>query len=396
MIDNIENIQQSILNFVADYEDEKAGKLDAHEKMLRSLEAPYQRMPDHDRVLSLLRQTFTEEAVRVWFTFPDFDYRAEPLLLEEARAKASPELAAGFDQAVRTLIDRDFLVQAPRKDGQLGYMRTYMLYLAFGSVLKNDHQPLTDVFIDWWLHVLKENARLRSVNPEHRVLPHEDSLPRTDSPSSADGRISMGMDIPETREVLPTDVADAVLRGVDRMAVIDCVCRAATEARGIRACDYPVEGVCFLFNEAADEAIQVGYGREVSCEEGIQLMHRLRDMGLVQVISNALRPLSMCNCCSCCCLCLNTMARNETYMAIPSRFTAVIDPSGNCVGCGACAKACQMDAISFEGESPRISAAACVGCGQCAVRCPSQVIRMKVRPGKPGGPDMESLHRIYL
>lgn len=57
-MENYENIQQSILNFVANYEDAKAGRIDPYEKMLRSLEAPYQKMPDHDRVLALLRQTF--------------------------------------------------------------------------------------------------------------------------------------------------------------------------------------------------------------------------------------------------------------------------------------------------------------------------------------------------
>ncbi|MBQ9060110.1 MAG: hypothetical protein IJ128_03105, partial [Firmicutes bacterium] len=205
-MDNFENIQQSILNFVSDYEDEKAGNVDIYEKMLRQIEAPYERMPQHDLVLALLKETLPEEAVRAWFAFPEFDYRSQPLHVEEAAGRAEAQDQPGFARAAQVLIDHDFLVQAPRKDGSLGYMRTYMLYLAFGSVLKNDHAPLTDAFIDWWLHVLNDAPQLRSRQAEHRVIPHQESI-----------SVSMNMDIPDTREVIPTDLADAVLRNVDHM-----------------------------------------------------------------------------------------------------------------------------------------------------------------------------------
>lgn len=393
-MDNIENIQQSILNFVANYEDEKAGRLDIYEKMLRSLEAPYQTMPEHDHVVSLLRQTFTPEEVRVWFAFPDFSYRGRPLYIGEAQQSAEEEIQPGFEAAARHLIDAGFLVPVPRADGTTGYMRVYMLYLAFGAILANDHAPLTDAFIDWWLHLLRESSHLRALHPEHRVLPHEAAL--TGQKADPGARISMNMEIPDTREVLPTDLADAVIRNVDRIAVVDCICRAATEARGIRECDYPIQDVCFLFNDAANEAISAGYGKPLSHEEGIALLHRLRDMGLIQVISNAERPLSMCSCCSCCCLCLNTMARNETYMAIPSRFTAEIARPDRCVGCGKCAEFCQMSAVSFPQSGVSVAADRCVGCGQCAVRCPAGVIRMKLRPGAPSELAVPSLSRIYL
>lgn len=409
MFENMENIQRSILSFVSDYEESKTGSIDPWEKMLRHLEAKYERMPEHEKVKSLLRQYFTEEDIRAWFTFPDFDYRSRSLLVEEAAALADPADRPGFPRAAQKLIDRGFLVQVPRPDGSLGYMRAYMLYLAFGAVLTNDHEPLTDLFIDWWLHVLHDDVHLESDAPEHRVLAHQDSLARMagaqvvgmpmDASVSAgmpDGRISMNLEIPDTRKVLPSDLSDFVLSHVDHMAVIDCVCRAATEARGERQCGYPIEGVCFLFNEAADEAIKVGYGRKVTNEEGIRIMHQLRDMGLVQVISNAERPLSMCNCCSCCCICLSTMARNQNFLATPSRFLAEAAAPEACVGCGKCAASCQMSAVSFGESGVWIDPAACIGCGQCAVRCPAGVISMKVKPGAPGGLARARLNRIYL
>lgn len=392
MMDNIASIQQYIINHVANYEDEKTGKIDSHERMLRYLEAPYEEMPQHEEVHELLKQRLAENEVEAWFSFPDFSYKCESLPVEDAIARFGGGMP-DFAKAVEKLIDMEFLVQVPRRDGRKGYMRTYMLYLAFGSVLKNDHDPLTDAFIDWWMHILNDKVQLRVPQPEHRVLPHETSLT---GGAGASGRVQMNLEIPDTREVLPTDLSDAVLSGVDCMAVIDCVCRAATEARGVRACDYPIQDVCFLFNEAAREAIEVGYGRQISNAEGIEIMHRLRDMGLVQVISNAARPLSMCNCCSCCCICLNSIAKQEGTLAIPSRFQAEIIHGGNCVGCGRCASICQMSAVTFGESGVDISTAACIGCGQCVVQCPAQVIGMKLKPGAPNGPARQTLNRIYL
>lgn len=392
MMDNIDSIQQLIINNVENYEDEKAGRIDPYERMLRYLEAPYERMPQHERVYELLKQQLTESDIEVWFAFPDYSYSRESLPLEEAVSKFSREIP-GFAEGTQKLIDMELLVQVPRQDGRTGYMRSYMLYLAFGAVLRNDHKPLTDAFIDWWMHVLSDKTHLRALHPEHRVLPNQTSLTGT---SGATGRIQMNLEIPDTREVLPSDLSDAVLGGVDCMAVIDCVCRAATEARGVRSCDYPIHDVCFLFNEAAREAIELGYGKELSNEEGIELMHQLRDMGLVQVISNAARPLSLCNCCSCCCICLNSIAKQEGTIAIPSRFQAEIDRGENCVGCGRCVSICQMSAITLSETGAGISAAACIGCGQCVVKCPAQVIRMKLKPGAPSGLARQTLDRIYL
>lgn len=421
MLDNIENIQHYILNHVANYEDEKAGRVDLHERMLRSLEAPYERLMNHDRILELLRQKLSEKDVQVWFEFPDFDYRTEPVLVEELANRSQAAGAEEFQRSAQKLIDEGFLAQAPRKDGRLGYMRTYLLYLVFGAVLGDTHDAFTEALTDWWMHLLHESAHLRTVHAEHRVLPHEASLPgkaRVDmngvtgggteghwrggtgtegtGQAGGMGKISMSLEIPDMREVLPTDMADSVLSGVDTIAVVDCICRAATESRGERKCDYPVEGVCFLFNEAANEAIKVGYGKQISHAEGLRLMHELRDMGLVQVISNALRPLSMCNCCSCCCICLSSMQRKESCLAIPSRFVAVISAPDQCVGCGRCAASCQMSAIKAGDSGIEILPSECIGCGQCAVHCPAGVITMNVKPGQPGGPQIPALNRIYL
>ena len=41
-----------------------------------------------------------------------------------------------------------------------------------------------------------------------------------------------------------------------------------------------------------------------------------------------------------------------------------------CIGCGACAGECPVNAISEDGVTYTIDADACIGCGSCASVCP--------------------------
>ena len=393
MSDNFAAIHQLLWDNLEQYEQAKgSGSADPHQRVLSALEHPYMTFPNHDAFLSALRQELTGEECRAWFAYPDFSYRADPLLPEEAVANADPDLRGNFAALSDSLIRKGFLAPMPRMDGSTGYLRTYLLYLCYNAVETNTGSPLNRASQDFWLYVADvDGSRLRTMASEHRVLPNPVSL----TGKRTDGRIAMNVDIPDTREVIPADLCDEILRGCSHIAVINCICRQAKENQGDRACDYPIKDVCFLFNEAAYEAIRGGWGKELTLEQAQKTLEELRDLGLVQIISNAQHPLAMCSCCSCCCICLRTMARNEDTICIPSRFSVQVVLPDQCIGCGSCAAVCQMEAIDFSDAGITIRPDRCIGCGQCVCRCPKSVLKMKEVPGAEG-PDRYCVDRIFL
>jgi Na+-translocating ferredoxin:NAD+ oxidoreductase RNF subunit RnfB len=48
--------------------------------------------------------------------------------------------------------------------------------------------------------------------------------------------------------------------------------------------------------------------------------------------------------------------------------------SAGCLGCSACVKQCENDAIHMEGNVAHIDYEKCVGCGKCAAKCPAKSI----------------------
>lgn len=53
---------------------------------------------------------------------------------------------------------------------------------------------------------------------------------------------------------------------------------------------------------------------------------------------------------------------------------AYIISEEKCVGCGACAAVCPVEAISQSGDKYTIDADTCVDCGACAGECPTEAI----------------------
>ncbi len=168
-----------------------------------------------------------------------------------------------------------------------------------------------------------------------------------------------------------------------------CYCRHKAAHLGT-ACNKPVE-TCISLSTAAEHLIRHNFARKASKEELLDLLAKSRSLGLVQICDNVQhKPSFICNCCGCCCMMLRGINRYGLPHAVKtSNFIASVDGSA-CAGCGRCARACHIGAISLvpvpfsqRGKYAlyaKVDESICLGCGVCAATCNKKAMHMATRP----------------
>jgi len=179
-------------------------------------------------------------------------------------------------------------------------------------------------------------------------------------------------------EVLDYEKASHLIAGTDKFSIGTCSCRHEKLHLGEKTCAVPLES-CTQFGHAADFMIRNNLAREVCRSEMEDTFARAKEMGLVMASDNVQKNMRfVCLCCKCCCNVLLAVSKyGYPNAVVTSNYIALIDDA-NCNGCGKCAKACPIDAISMEaGHSqqavgkkwPVLNGAICLGCGVCALKC---------------------------
>ncbi|HTG00811.1 MAG TPA: 4Fe-4S binding protein, partial [Nitrospirota bacterium] len=164
--------------------------------------------------------------------------------------------------------------------------------------------------------------------------------------------------------------------------------------------------VCLTFNGAAKSLIRNGIARAITKDEATAILVKSKEAGLAQTADNVKNKVSfICNCCGCCC---HVMKGIKTYNIrrpgiMTSNYIMEIDQS-KCKGCGKCAKACPVEAITMRQKKAGTKAVkwaerseqACLGCGVCATYCKNGAASMKSRPQRVVVPETVFDQRIMM
>ncbi len=167
-------------------------------------------------------------------------------------------------------------------------------------------------------------------------------------------------------------------------AVAPCICRIEQKEKS-NEISRPLE-TCLTFGTAALYYIQNGIGKELTEEELVQKLQECEDADLVPLSTNARDIVNMCMCDRESCQFMRYLRKfDKPALQVHASFFAAID-TGTCIGCGKCAKKCQVDAIIQSGlktakgkEILSVNRDRCIGCGLCVKGCPENSITMMER-----------------
>jgi NAD-dependent dihydropyrimidine dehydrogenase PreA subunit len=122
--------------------------------------------------------------------------------------------------------------------------------------------------------------------------------------------------------------------------------------------------------------IDQGWGREITREECLEILHKNEEDGLVLQVGNAERPGFVCSCCGDCCGILvgfNMMPKPVEFAS--SNYHAEVDPN-LCAGCKTCVGRCQMGAVKVVDDVAKVNLNRCIGCGLCVPTCEAKAMHL--------------------
>jgi len=204
-------------------------------------------------------------------------------------------------------------------------------------------------------------------------------------------------------EVLDYERASEVIKMASHIGISDCYCRQKMKQVG-KACEAPLD-ICMTFNTSAASLIKHGFARKVDVTDCMKVLNRAYEFNLVQFGENVRKRVNfICNCCSCCCEAM--IVAKKFGMEHPVHTTGFLPEimNDNCTGCGKCADACPVEAISLvladdtshlKLKKALINEEICLGCGICKRVCHSDGIRL-ARRSRRVIPPYNTVHRTVV
>jgi len=201
-------------------------------------------------------------------------------------------------------------------------------------------------------------------------------------------------------QVRTYDEVTALLHQADApFVILECICRKKKALEGDPCKVTDRKETCLAIGGIAQSVLHSGFGREIDRAEALAIIEENQKEGLVLQPSNSEKVEFICSCCGCCCGMLSihkALPRPLDFWA--SNFQARVDEHA-CIGCGACAKRCPVEAVSVpvKKQPAAVDLNRCIGCGVCVTTCPEKAISLFKKPVevKPPG-TREDLYDIIM
>jgi len=358
----------------------------AYQRLTERLNRFPQGAPPSESLFRILKILFSEREAALVSALPIRPFTA---------AKAAGIWGVPLPEARRTLdalASRALLVDI-EKDGELEYVLPPPMagFFEFSMMRVRedvDQQALAELFHQY-LNVEEDFVRALFAGGETqlgRAFVHEPAVREEDA-----------------LHVLDFERASEVVRTATHRGISLCYCRHKMEHVG-RACAAP-QDICMTFNTSAASLVRHGHARAVDVAEGLDLLARARDLGLVQFGENVRESVNfICNCCGCCCEAMIAARRFASMHPIhTTAFLPEVDEAA-CNGCEKCVRACPVEAMAaVSANDPkrpkrslaRVDGERCLGCGVCVPACGPGAIALVRRERRTLTPK-DGVHRAVL
>ena len=353
---------------------------DIYLRLAQHLEDMIMGYPFNEGLIDLLKEMFNPVEAQVALAIPN---NLEPLAVVDQEA-----IVAGCDlpksrviEALQSLSNRNMLYTRTTATGATGYA---LLQVGYG---------IPQTFF-WSGRNDKRARRMAKLVLNYFSVPTTQKV-YADGPTKTYKYTPANLSIDLTIQgVMPNEQMGPIVEAATKIAVAHCPCRMSATILGRTDCHHSLE-VCIKYDELAEFILDKGLAREISKDEAITILSDSEKEGLVHMVDNAQGQIKhTCNCCGHYCWNVGILRRRkiprDMLMAVYFVRETFLD---ECIGCGACAEICPVDAVTMVNDRPEVDQNWCIGCGVCAVCCPAGVISIKRRLENQSPESFSTLHQ---